>query len=147
MSTKYCAPLSIKSLYEGRLNKIKVQVINKWKELTFGTPDTKSIDMVFIDEEGDELHACIPENLIWKFGDAIKEGNMYYIVGLNLSKPKSKFRPAKGEKRGFFCHNTRITELQMHPASIIPQKFNFTEFEKINSNIQNVHLTGTVKEI
>ncbi|KAI3951344.1 hypothetical protein MKW92_031042 [Papaver armeniacum] len=145
MSAKYGASLGLKSLYEGRSNTVRVQVVNKWKEFNFRTTDTiKSIDMVLNDEEGDELHASIPEELIWKFDDAIKENSLYSIQGLHLSKSKDRFRPTRSEKRGLFCPNTRITELETNPTAIIPRKFNFTEFEEINSNIQNIYLTDVI---
>ncbi|KAI3940317.1 hypothetical protein MKW92_004147 [Papaver armeniacum] len=145
MSAKYGASLGLKSLYEGRSNTVRVQVVNKWKEFNFRTTDTiKSIDMVFNDEEGDELHASIPEELIWKFDDAIKENSLYFIQELHLSKSKTRFRRARSEKRGLFFRDTRITELDTNPTTIIPRKFNFTEFEEINSNIQNIYLTDVI---
>ncbi|KAI3906178.1 hypothetical protein MKW92_044387 [Papaver armeniacum] len=145
MSAKYGASLGLKSLYEGKSNTVRVQVVNKWKEFNFRTTDRiKSIDMLFNDEEGDELHASIPEELIWKFDDAIKENSLYSIQGLHLSKSKTRFRPARSEKRGLFCRDTRITELDTDPTAIIPRRFKFTEFEEINSNIQNIYLTDVI---
>ncbi|KAI3836093.1 hypothetical protein MKW92_051936 [Papaver armeniacum] len=43
------------------------------------TNDVTSIDMVIVDEQGEELHAVIPKNLIWKFDKLIQEGGLYSI--------------------------------------------------------------------
>ncbi|KAI3917470.1 hypothetical protein MKW92_039359 [Papaver armeniacum] len=50
--------------------------------------------MVIVDDEGDELHAIIPKNLIWKFDKQIREGGLYTIEKLHLTTAKPKFKPA-----------------------------------------------------
>lgn len=37
-----------------------------------------------LDEQGDELHAIIPKNIIWKFDKQIREGGLYTIEKITL---------------------------------------------------------------
>ncbi|KAI3902984.1 hypothetical protein MKW92_009103 [Papaver armeniacum] len=77
---------SLRSLDEGKTNVVTVRVTRKWEELNFmSTNDVTSVDMVIVDEEGDELHAIIPKNLIWKFDKQIREGGLYTIEKLHLT--------------------------------------------------------------
>ncbi|XP_026457274.1 uncharacterized protein LOC113357989 isoform X2 [Papaver somniferum] len=63
---------------------------------------------------------------------------------LHLTTAKLKFRLAHNEKRAFLWSTTSITALDAYFVSIIPQKFCFTEFEDIESTLQNIHLTDVV---
>ncbi|KAI3854876.1 hypothetical protein MKW92_004097 [Papaver armeniacum] len=75
----------------------------KTKELDFmSTNDVTSVDMVIIDEQGEELHVFIPKNLIWKFEKQIWEGCLYSMQKSHLTTSKPKFRPGHNEKRGLF---------------------------------------------
>ncbi|KAI3990007.1 hypothetical protein MKX01_003710 [Papaver californicum] len=145
---------SLISLDEGKSSVVTVRVTRKWKELDFtSTNDVTSVDMVMVDEQGDELHAMIPKNLIWKFDKQIRKGGTpparaAQRVGrvgptsskLHLNDVKPKFHPTNSEKRGFFRWNTSLTAMDA-TVSIIPHNFCFTEFEALESNLQNIHLT------
>ncbi|RZC89240.1 hypothetical protein C5167_030935 [Papaver somniferum] len=101
---------SLRSLDEGKTSIVTVRVTRKWEELDFmSTNDVTSIDMVIVDEQGEELHAVIPKNLIWKFDKLIREGGLYSMQKLHLPTAKPKFRPAHNEKRAFFRSTTSIT--------------------------------------
>ncbi|XP_026457290.1 uncharacterized protein LOC113358006 [Papaver somniferum] len=63
---------------------------------------------------------------------------------LHLTTAKPKFRLAHNEKRAFLWSTTSITALDAYFMSIIPQKFCLTEFEDIESTLQNIHLTDVV---
>ncbi|RZC56373.1 hypothetical protein C5167_015228 [Papaver somniferum] len=68
---------SLRSLDEGKSSGVTVRVTKKWEELDFmSTNDVTSVDMVIVDEQGDELHAIIPKNLTWKFDKQIREGGI-----------------------------------------------------------------------
>ncbi|XP_026402931.1 uncharacterized protein LOC113298409 [Papaver somniferum] len=136
---------SLRSLDEGKTSIITVRVTRKWEELDFmSTNDVTSIDMVIVDEQGEELHAVLPKNLIWKFDKLIREGCLYSMQKLHLTTAKPKFRPAHNEKRAFFWSTTSVSALDAYSVSIVPQKFCFTELEAIESNLQNIHLTDVV---
>ncbi|KAI3925816.1 hypothetical protein MKX01_003375 [Papaver californicum] len=80
-------------------NFVTVRVTRKWEELNFmSTNNVTSVDIVIVDEEGAELHAVIPNNLIWKFDKLIREGCLYCIEKLHLADAKPKFRPANKKK-------------------------------------------------
>ncbi|RZC54318.1 hypothetical protein C5167_013178 [Papaver somniferum] len=49
------------------------------------TNDVSGVDMVIVDEQGEELHAVIPKNLIWKFDKLIREGGLYLMQKLHLT--------------------------------------------------------------
>ncbi|RZC71905.1 hypothetical protein C5167_035034 [Papaver somniferum] len=132
---------SLRSLDEGRASIVTIRVTRKWEELDFmSTNDVTSIDMVIVDEQGEELYAVIPKNLIWKFDKLILEGVSMQKLHLTTAKPK--FRPAHNEKRAFFRSTTSVSALDAYSVSIISQKFCFTELEAIN--LQNIHLTDVV---
>ncbi|XP_026434422.1 replication protein A 70 kDa DNA-binding subunit C-like isoform X1 [Papaver somniferum] len=125
---------SLPSLDEGKTSIVTVRVTRKWEELDFmSTNDVTSIDMVIVDEQGEELHAVIPKNLIWKFDKLIREGCLYSMQKLHLTTAKPKFCPAHNEKRAFFRSTTSVSALDAYSVSIIPQK-----------NLQNIHLTDVV---
>lgn len=93
--------------------------------------------------QGEELHAIIPKNLIWKFDNKIREGGLYTTEKLHLTAGKPKFWPAKSEKRGYFRWNKSLSALDAYSMSMIPHNFSFTEFEALESNLQNIQLTGS----
>ncbi|KAI3901444.1 hypothetical protein MKW92_019823 [Papaver armeniacum] len=136
---------SLRSLDEGKSSGVTVRVTRKWEELDFiSSNDVTSVDMVIVDEQGDELHAIIPKNLTWKFDKQIREVGLYTVEKLHLTAAKPKFRPAKSEKRGYFLRNTSLSALDAYSVSIIPHNFCFTEFEALKLNLQNIHLTDVV---
>ncbi|RZC61747.1 hypothetical protein C5167_023500 [Papaver somniferum] len=80
---------------------------------------------------GEESHAVIRKNLIWKFDKQIREVCLYSIEKLHLTIAKPKIRPAHNEKRGFFRCTTSVTALDAYSVAIIP-------------HLQNIHLTDVV---
>ncbi|KAI3865332.1 hypothetical protein MKX03_037310 [Papaver bracteatum] len=116
---------SLRSLDEEKSSVVTVRVIREWEELDFmSTNNLTSFSMVF----GDELHAIIPKNIIWKFDKRIREGGLYTIEKLLLPAAKPKFRPTNSEKRGYFWWNT--------PLSVLDA----TIFEALKYDLQNIHL-------
>ncbi|RZC58793.1 hypothetical protein C5167_006101, partial [Papaver somniferum] len=84
-------------------------------------------------------------NYIPSYPKILREGGLYTIEKLQLTTAKSKFRPAQSEKRVYFWWNTSLFALDAYSVSIIPHNFCFTEFEALESNLQNIHITGYLK--
>ncbi|KAI3899142.1 hypothetical protein MKW92_051486 [Papaver armeniacum] len=125
----------LRSPDEGKTSIITVCVTRIWEELDFmSTNDVTSVvDMAIVDEQGEELHAVVPKNLIWKFDKQIREG----------SKPK--FRPAHNEKRGFFRCTTSVTALDAILWPLFPinsVSLNVVGFLKTATNIQLLQRFG-----
>ncbi|RZC54392.1 hypothetical protein C5167_013259 [Papaver somniferum] len=72
------------------------------------------------------------------------EGGLYTTEKLHLTAGKPKFWPAKSEKRGYFRWNKSLSALDAYSMSMIPHNFSFTEFEALESNLQNIQLTANV---
>ncbi|RZC73584.1 hypothetical protein C5167_049061 [Papaver somniferum] len=89
-----------------------------WEELNFtSTNDVSGVDMIIVDEQGDELHTIIPKNLIWKFDKQIREGGLYTIEKLHLTTAKPKFRPAQSEKKRDFHVQDQECKAYVYPSS------------------------------
>ncbi|KAI3905051.1 hypothetical protein MKX01_017297 [Papaver californicum] len=139
---------SLRSLGERNYSVVTVRVTRTWEELDFMcTNDVTIIDYMIVDKHGDELDVVIPKNLIWKFDKKIREGCLYSIDKLHLATSNPKYRPAYNEKRGFFRWNTTFTTLDVYSVSIVPHKFHFSEFESLESNIDNIQLTAIVQSV
>ncbi|RZC65130.1 hypothetical protein C5167_008812 [Papaver somniferum] len=109
---------SLRSLDEKKSSVVTVRVTRKWEELDFmSTNDVTIVDMVIVDEQGDELHAINPKIFIWKFDKHIREGGLYTIEKLHLTNAKPKFRPAHSEKRGYFWRNTSLSALDAYSGN------------------------------
>ncbi|KAI3872834.1 hypothetical protein MKW92_000354 [Papaver armeniacum] len=119
---------SFRSLDEGKLSIITVRVTRKWEELDFMSTNQH------------ELHAIIPENLIWKFDKQIQEGGLYSIYKLHLTAAKPKLWPANSG--GLLSMEHLPHRLGCLFCVDYSPQFCFAEFESLESNLQNIHLTG-----
>ncbi|MCL7039406.1 hypothetical protein MKW94_023832 [Papaver nudicaule] len=141
-STTQYKPFShIGEAEEGKPWSTRVRISRKWNELDFmGTNEVTSLDLFLIDENGAELHGVVPKKLIWKFDPLLRVGGIYSLNKFTILGEKKIFRPAHNEHRLFFNWDTEVKSMCSNSIDIPDHKFNFTDFEDLESRSCNTYL-------
>ncbi|KAJ1262209.1 hypothetical protein BS78_09G089300 [Paspalum vaginatum] len=100
---------------------VRVRVCRKW-EFRGGTDDgpISHLDLVLVDEKGNNMYGEIPATEAEKKGPLLEEGNIYVIRRFLVSNAKSTFRPVPGNYMIQFTCRTLI-EPVTDSALVIPQ--------------------------
>ncbi|PIA58946.1 hypothetical protein AQUCO_00400066v1 [Aquilegia coerulea] len=146
--------------------KVKVRISRKWNVIDFESQeDTLRIDMVLLDEKGDQVHATIPKRQIMKFSTILHEGDVYFLHKFGVSPVKSNYRPVRHPYRVFLKWDTMIKPATNIRPTFPKFKFDFVEYGDIKlrlkdktyltdvygqltgfTNVKNVE-SGTLQEI
>ncbi|KAJ1298057.1 hypothetical protein BS78_01G424000, partial [Paspalum vaginatum] len=100
---------------------VRVRVCRKW-EFRGGTDDgpISHLDLVLVDEKGNNMYGEIPATEAEKKGPLLEEGNIYVIRRFLVSNAKSTFRPVPGNYMIQFTCRTLIEPVTVS-ALVIPQ--------------------------
>ncbi|KAF6166151.1 hypothetical protein GIB67_023861 [Kingdonia uniflora] len=103
-----------------------------WTAKNFATCDIRSLDMLFIDEHGDQIHAVVPKEVIHQFTEQLHEGELIHVEKFNISTNNATYRPvAEGELKIYFSIDTVVKKLENQDVSIPMHKFSFVDFNVI----------------
>ncbi|KAF6148568.1 hypothetical protein GIB67_042527 [Kingdonia uniflora] len=72
---------------------LKVRLSRKWATRNFTNKEVWGLDMLFIDENEDQIHAFAPRDLISQFSDILIEGDIFHVEKFNVSKINGTYRP------------------------------------------------------
>ncbi|KAF6134942.1 hypothetical protein GIB67_007866 [Kingdonia uniflora] len=76
-----------------------------WTAKNFATCDVRSLDMLLIDDHGDQIHAVIPKEVIHQFTEQLHEGEFIHVEKFNVSTNNATYRPvAEGELKDLLQH-------------------------------------------
>ncbi|KAF9625774.1 hypothetical protein IFM89_026914 [Coptis chinensis] len=126
--------------------RIKVRVSRIWEATDFNTDKIKSLDMVLIDEHGDQIHAKIPISFVLKYKPQLKEMQIYYMEEFSTFKiyEKVTYRPVNHDFIIMFNWNTILKPSKEVDVQFPKQLFNFTNFSEVSSRKDNIHLTDVI---
>ncbi|KAF9625146.1 hypothetical protein IFM89_019360 [Coptis chinensis] len=122
--------------------RIKVRVSRIWEATDFNTDKIKSLDMLLIDEHGDQIHTKIPISFVFKYKPQLKEVQIYYMEEFSTFKIYEKvYRPVNHDYIIMFNWNTILKPSKEEDIQFPKQLFNFTNFSEVSSRKDNIHLT------
>ncbi|KAF6176722.1 hypothetical protein GIB67_031533 [Kingdonia uniflora] len=103
-----------------------------WTAKNFVTCDVRSLDMLLIDEHGDQIHAVVPKEVIHRFTEQLHEGELIHVEKFNVSTNNATYRPvAEGELKIYFNIDTVVKKLENQDVFIPMHKFSFVDFSDI----------------
>ncbi|KAF6158293.1 hypothetical protein GIB67_001364 [Kingdonia uniflora] len=123
---------------------LKVRLSRKWTTRNFTSKEVWGLDMLFIDENEDQIHASAPRDLIPQFSDILTKGDIFHVEKFNVSKINGTYRPIiDGEYKIYFKSDTIVKRCEDQTLPISLYKFSFVEFNEIpNIYNQPKYLTG-----
>ncbi|KAI3985748.1 hypothetical protein MKX01_030662, partial [Papaver californicum] len=122
------------NMVESEFLKTSPMISRSWNEVDFmRTNEVTRLDLLMLDENGDQLHGVIPKKIIWKFEPPLLDDVIYSLSKLNIA-PKKKI-----------CWTKRNdSPLDSTMIKMPRNKFSFTTFKDLESNITNIYLTDVV---
>ncbi|KAK9689782.1 hypothetical protein RND81_09G080700 [Saponaria officinalis] len=95
-----------------------------------------SLDMVLLDQEGDQIHATIPRRLINQYAETLKEGPIYRIQHFEVVESARSYRPVTSTNN--IIKWTSFTSIVEDNQSLPIAKHNF-EFYPIDNLAQRTN--------
>ncbi|XP_028236967.1 uncharacterized protein LOC114416301 [Glycine soja] len=107
--------------------KLAVRIIDLW---FVGTPNkSEQSEMVFVDSEGDQIHAICKSDHLKSWKADLKENCTYVMHNFKVVKNDGQFRVCEHEYKLFFIGVTVVREADLHE---LPFKgFRFVEFANV----------------
>lgn len=118
---------------------LKIRVCRMW-ESTNPRKDGEliSIDMIFIDEQENMIHAVIRKHLANRFQRRLKEGGLYMFRNLKISPNTGVYRPISNEFKILFLAITTVIPLAEDGTLQIPNHgFEFISLNLVDSRTNN----------
>ncbi|KAF6174893.1 hypothetical protein GIB67_026381 [Kingdonia uniflora] len=128
---------------------LKVCLSRKWTTRNFTSKEVWVLDMLFIDENEDQLHASAPRDLISQFSDILIEGDIFHVEKFNISKINGTYQPIlDGEYKIYLKNDTIMKRFEGQTLPIPLYKFSFVAFNEIpNRYNQPKYLTDIVEKL
>uniref|UniRef100_A0A1J3CYL5 Replication protein A 70 kDa DNA-binding subunit C n=1 Tax=Noccaea caerulescens TaxID=107243 RepID=A0A1J3CYL5_NOCCA len=96
--------------------KIKVKIIRLWKQYSAAAGLT--IEMVFIDSEGDKIHASVKKELVNQFDQFLIEGDSRIFINFAVSHATGSYRTTHHAYKIGFLSTTRVRQCEALPAEL-----------------------------
>ncbi|KAF6147474.1 hypothetical protein GIB67_021300 [Kingdonia uniflora] len=128
--------------------KIKVRISRMWYMYDFiDKKDINRIDMLLIDEKGDQIHAIIYKKLVSSNEKTLQEGNVFLIDRFSVEHQQGNYRPCDNKYKITFKWDTKVTFMEGMHDQIPLYKCQFVNFRDIPSrhNI-NMFLTDQIPQ-
>ncbi|KAF9626133.1 hypothetical protein IFM89_031260 [Coptis chinensis] len=110
---------------------VKARVSRLWFPFNpLNRKQTFGIDMLLIDEKGDQIHAKVQDSLKDKFREKLEEGKIYTFEKFEVDKEDKSYRPVRFNCKILFTKATIVTPTNEDDKSIENYKFTFVGFEK-----------------
>ncbi|KAF6151488.1 hypothetical protein GIB67_016300 [Kingdonia uniflora] len=111
---------------------LKVRLSRMWTTSNFTTKEVWDLDMLFIDENEDQIHASALRDIIPQFSDLLTEGDIFHVEKFNVSKINGTYRPIiDGEYKIYLKNGTIVKRFVDQTLQIPFYKFSFIEFNEI----------------
>ncbi|KAK9272260.1 hypothetical protein L1049_002631 [Liquidambar formosana] len=123
---------------------LKARVTRIWDAHDFiNKEDIRSLDMLLLDEHGDQIRATIPKKLISKYRALLREGQVYLIRKVNVTFAKGNYRPVHHQYHIYFKEDTSLIEICSANSDFPNFKFVFNDYMDIPKRYQqNTYLIG-----
>ncbi|KAL5194228.1 Replication protein A DNA-binding subunit B [Glycine soja] len=107
--------------------KLVVRITDLW---FVGTPDkSEQAEMVFVDSEGDQIHAICKSDHLKSWKADLKENCTYVMHNFKVVKNDGQFRVCEHEYKLFFIGVTVVREADLHELPF--KEFRFVEFANV----------------
>uniref|UniRef100_A0A0R0JY21 Replication protein A 70 kDa DNA-binding subunit B/D first OB fold domain-containing protein n=1 Tax=Glycine max TaxID=3847 RepID=A0A0R0JY21_SOYBN len=107
--------------------KLAVRIIDLW---FVGTPNkSEQSEMVFVDSEGDQIHAICKSDHLKSWKADLKENCTYVMHNFKVVKNDGQFRVCEHEYKLFFIGVTVVREANLHELPF--KEFRFVEFANV----------------
>ncbi|KAL5185225.1 Replication protein A DNA-binding subunit B [Glycine soja] len=107
--------------------KLAVRITDLW---FVGTPDkSEQAEMVFVDSEGDQIHAICKSDHLKSWKADLKENCTYVMHNFKVVKNDGQFRVCEHEYKLFFIGVTVVREADLHELPF--KEFRFVEFANV----------------
>ncbi|XP_020082553.1 uncharacterized protein LOC109706160 isoform X2 [Ananas comosus] len=126
---------------------LKCRVTRIWDAVnTKANNDFISLDLILIDEKGDQIHAVIKKVHATHFRPLIQEGKIYVISNFKVLLNRLSFRPVHNNYMISFYAITSIKEIKNDIIGIQRHQFEFLDFHDVPKRLNNdLHLTGELQ--
>ncbi|KAF6142523.1 hypothetical protein GIB67_039487 [Kingdonia uniflora] len=107
----------------------------------------RSLDMLLINEHGDQIHVVVPKEVIHQFAEQLREGELIHVEKFNVSTNNATYRPVvEGKLKIYFSINTVVKKSENQGVPIPMHKFSFVDFSDIPTRCHKPkYLTGNYK--
>ncbi|KAF9605484.1 hypothetical protein IFM89_017503 [Coptis chinensis] len=110
---------------------VKARVSRLWFPFNpLNRKQTFGIDMLLIDEKGDQIHAKVQDSLKDKFEEKVEEGKIYTFEKFEVDKEDKSYRLVRFNCKILFTKATIVTPTNEDDKIIENYKFTFVGFEK-----------------
>ncbi|KHN23618.1 hypothetical protein glysoja_046358 [Glycine soja] len=107
--------------------KLDVRITDLW---FVGTPNkSEQAEMVFVDSEGDQIHAICKSDHLKSWKADLKENCTYVMHNFKVVKNDGQFRVCEHEYKLFFIGVTVVREADLHELPF--KEFRFVEFANV----------------
>ncbi|XP_040869483.1 replication protein A 70 kDa DNA-binding subunit C [Glycine max] len=107
--------------------KLAVRITDLW---FVGTPNkSEQAEMVFVDSEGDQIHAICKSDHLKSWKADLKENCTYVMHNFKVVKNNGQFRVCEHEYKLFFIGVTVVREADLHELPF--KEFRFVEFANV----------------
>ncbi|KAG5017060.1 hypothetical protein JHK85_023196 [Glycine max] len=107
--------------------KLVVRITDLW---FVGTPNkSEQVEMVFVDYEGDQIHAICKSDHLKSWKADLKENCTYVMHNFKVVKNDGQFRVCEHEYKLFFIGVTVVREADLHELPF--KEFRFVEFANV----------------
>ncbi|KAH1261756.1 Replication protein A DNA-binding subunit C [Glycine max] len=125
--------------------KLTVRITNLW---FVGTPNKyEQAEMVFVDSEGDQIHAICKSDHLKSWKADLKDNCTYVMHNFKVVKNDGQFRVCKHEYKLFFIGVTVVREADLHELPF--KEFRFVEFANVVAGncVWPVDIIGVVDQV
>ncbi|KAG4991174.1 hypothetical protein JHK87_024631 [Glycine soja] len=122
------SPNKIKSINGSKESlKLSVRISDLW---FIGTPNkSEQAEMVFVDSDGDQIHAICKSDHLKSWKVDLKENCTYVMHNFKVVKNDGQFRVCEHEYKLFFIGVTVVREVDLHELPF--KEFRFVEFANV----------------
>ncbi|KAH9801747.1 hypothetical protein KPL71_001139 [Citrus sinensis] len=117
---------------------IRVRLCRMWESTnTKKNGELISVDMIFIDEKENLMHATIRKTLVTRFKHMLSEGSLYNVKNLKVVSTTGEYRPLSNQYKIIFLVITSLKRLEEGTVKIPINGFQFVSPNLINLRVND----------
>ncbi|XP_065624645.1 uncharacterized protein LOC111994371 isoform X1 [Quercus suber] len=129
--------------------RIRVRICRMWKAVNKRSGNNFiSLDMIFIDEKENLMHAIVRKNVFQKFSAILHEGGTFIISNFKVIVTNKGYRPVSNDLNIIFLLTTSVKECNEESELIPMHAFEFATYNCINNRLNdNSYLTDLIGKL
>ncbi|KAF3966612.1 hypothetical protein CMV_009298 [Castanea mollissima] len=118
--------------------RIRVRICRLWKAVNKRSGNNFiSLDMIFIDEKKNLMHAIVRKNVFQKFSAILREGGTFIISNFKVTVTNKGYRSVSNDLKIIFLLTTSVKECNEESELIPMHAFEFATYDCINSHLND----------